>query len=110
LTEAPPRRKIISWACQVIISWPVAVFVGATAVASLRSLVFPQWHAWAGGIASLAFLLGGTTWARDGFWAPDGGYGTITFIVFLVWLVVTSVLLVLRSEAAEAPVPAGAAT
>ena len=100
----------LSWAAEVVITWPVAVLVGATAAAAFRSLVFPQWHAWAGGIAALLFLLGGTTWAKDGIWAPDGAYGIITFILFLVWLVVTSALLVRRAKAAEAPLAAQAST
>jgi hypothetical protein len=96
----------LSWAGEVVITWPVAALVGATAAATLRSLTFPQWHGWAGGIAALLFLLGGTTWAKDGFWAPDGAYGTITFLLFLAWLVVTSALLVRRAPAPEAPLAA----
>lgn len=100
----------LTWAAEVIITWPVAVLVGATAAAAFRSLVFPLWHAWAGGIAALLFLLGGTTWAKDGFWAPDGAYGTITFVLFLVWVVVTSSLLVSRAKAADAPLTAPIST
>lgn len=98
----------VIWAVEVVISWPVAVLVGATAAATLHSRIFPSWHGWAGGIAALLFLLGGTTWAKDGFWAPDGAYGTITFLLFLVWLTVTSALLVRRTPAAEAPLAAQA--
>lgn len=100
----------LTWAGEVVITWPVAVLVGATAAAALRSRIFPQWHAWADGIAALLFLLGGTTWAKDGFWAPDRAYGTITFLLFLAWLVVTSALLVRRAETAEAPLAARAST
>jgi len=98
------------WAGEVVIYWPVAVLVGATAAAAFRSRIFPPWHAWAGGIAALLFLLGGTTWAKDGFWAPDGAYGTIAFLLALAWLVVTSALLVRRAPAAEAPLAAQQST
>ncbi len=100
----------LSWSCQVVISWPVAVVVGATAAAAARSLVFPRWYALGSGVATVLFLLGGTTWAKDGFWAPDGPYGTITFLLFLVWLALTSVLLMRRPQAADAPLAARAAT
>lgn len=99
-----------TWAGQVVIAWPAAVLVGATAAAALRSAIFPEWYASAGGIAALLFLLGGTTWAKDGFWAPDGAYGTITFVVFLVWTLTTSVLLVRRVPVAALPQTATAAT
>lgn len=93
----------IFWAAEVVIAWPAAVLVGATAAAALRTRIFPQWYAGASGMAALAFLLGGTTWARDGFWAPDGAYGLLAFLVFLTWTLVTSVLLVRRAPVAELP-------
>jgi hypothetical protein len=52
-------------------------------------------------------VLGGTTWARDGFWAPDGAYGLVaTFLVFL-WIAVLSGFLVRKPSAALAPDRAG---
>jgi hypothetical protein len=48
-------------------------------------------------------LLGGTTWARDGFWAPDGAYSLVsTFPVFL-WIAVLSGFLVWKFSPAKAP-------
>jgi hypothetical protein len=55
--------------------------------------------------AALAILASGTTGARDGFWAPDGVYNAyITPIVFVVWLVVASALLLRRLLGTPAPV------
>jgi hypothetical protein len=52
----------------------------------------------AGVAAVLLVLAGGTTWASDGFWAPDGAYSRfISPIVALAWLAVVSGLLTMRS-------------
>jgi hypothetical protein len=38
--------------------------------------------AFAAGVAAVVLvLLGGTTWARSGFWAPDGGYAKISGLI-----------------------------
>jgi hypothetical protein len=43
-------------------------------------------------------LLGGTTWARNGFWAPDGMYSHgIAPAIEVIWIAVVSGLLVRRS-------------
>jgi hypothetical protein len=51
------------------------------------------------GVAALVLvLLGGTTWASDGFWAPDGAYlRFISPIIALAWITVISGLLTTRS-------------
>jgi hypothetical protein len=49
-------------------------------------------------------LLGTTTWAGDGFWAPDGGYSRfVPGPVMVVWLAVVSTFLVRRYSAATTP-------
>jgi hypothetical protein len=45
-------------------------------------------------------LLGGTTWATNGFWAPDGGYALISRIVLVAWIAVISGFLYMRSPSA----------
>jgi hypothetical protein len=45
-------------------------------------------------------LLGGTIWARDGFWAPDGGYATVSGIILYLWVAVVSGFLVMRRPSA----------
>jgi hypothetical protein len=57
------------------------------------------------GVATVVLvLLGGTTWASDGFWAPDGAYGLIAQIILFAWIAVLSGFLAMRSpSAARAP-------
>jgi hypothetical protein len=54
--------------------WALGAFVGATSIAGLRTDWFPDWLAWLGLLGTIVLLVGGTTWADDGFWAPDGAY------------------------------------
>jgi hypothetical protein len=35
-------------------------------------------------------LLGGTTWASDGFWAPAGAFALISRLAMVVWVAVLS--------------------
>ena len=53
------------------------------------------------GVAAVALtLLGGTTWMRNGFWAPDGDYSRfVSPIIGLVWVVIVSRVLLTRSPA-----------
>ena len=46
-------------------------------------------------------LLRATTWAGDGFWAPDGAYSRyISTFVALAWVAVVSGFLYMRSPSA----------
>jgi hypothetical protein len=54
----------------------------------------------AGVLAVVLVLLGGTTWATNGFWAPDGGYALISRIVLVSWIAVISGFLYMRSPSA----------
>ena len=61
--------------------------------------------AFAAGVAAVVLvLLGGTTWARDGFWAPDGGYALVSGLILYLWVAVVSGFLVMRGPStARAP-------
>ena len=59
----------------------------------------------AGGVL---LIVGATAWARDGFWSPTGGVSFICFIAFLVWTLVTSILLTMRMREAPASSPSAA--
>jgi hypothetical protein len=51
----------------------------------------------AAGVAAVVLvLLGGTTWANDGFWAPDGAYALISQIIVVAWIAVLSGFLAMR--------------
>ena len=98
----------LAYALGVLISFPVAVFIGATAIASWRSGVFPR--SWAGlsGVAAVIMVSGGGAIAHSGFYRPDGPWAFVTLIVFLVWTLVTSGWLVMRTHAEAVPAAAPA--
>jgi Domain of unknown function (DUF4386) len=73
--------------------------------ATLRTGLFPRWWGWLSGLAGLLLIIGATAWARDGFWSPTGGISYITFIAFLVWILVTSILLTMRMREGVASSP-----
>ena len=56
-----------------------------------------------GVVAVVLVLVGGTTWASDGFWAPDGAYAVIAQLVTFLWIAGLSGFLAARHSAAEAP-------
>ncbi len=98
----------LQWPLGVLITIPVASLALATSVAGMRAKVLPDWLAWVGTAAAIAFAIGSTTWSEgSGFWSPDGGYSMIIFFVFLGWTAVVSGVLVARP--AEAELPAAAA-
>jgi hypothetical protein len=91
------------WALVVLTSFPRAMLIMAW--------TFGLWRAgqisnglFAAGVAALVLvLLGGTTWLRGGFWAPDGAYSRLVSpIIGLVWVVVVSRVLLTRSPATRA--------
>jgi hypothetical protein len=102
----------LMWVCMVIISFPAAMLIMAGSFGLWRAGIISNALFGAGVAAVVLVLLGATTWAGDGFWAPDGAYSRfITPIIALAWVAVFSGLLVTRasstSRAAERqPVPA----
>jgi len=79
----------LTWALAVLTSFPRAMLI--------MSGTFGLWRAgrisnalFAAGVAGVVLgVLGGTTWLRGGFWAPDGGFTRfVSPIVLLLWVVV----------------------
>jgi hypothetical protein len=99
----------LSYSLGVLISFPVAVLIGATAIASRRTGLFPQWWTALSGVAAVVMISGGAALAHSGFYRPDGPWAFVTLIVFLVWTLVTSGWLVMRTHAEAAPKAAAAA-
>lgn len=98
----------LAWATSTLISFPVAALVFASGIGTWRSRLLPAWFGWASVVGALAILVSGTTWAADGFWAPDGLYNAyISPVIFIVWVVLLSVLLLrrLQPRAAEPGAP-----
>jgi hypothetical protein len=76
--------------------------------ATLRTGLFARWWGWLSVAGGVLLIVGATAWARDGFWSPTGGVSFICFIVFLVWVLVTSILLTMRMREAPASSPSAA--
>ena len=95
----------LSWVLIVIASFPAAMLIMAGTFGLWRAGIISNALFSAGVAAVVLVLLGGTTWGSDGIWAPDGAYSRfISPIIGLVWIVVISGLLTMRS-----PKTAGAA-
>ena len=95
----------LSWVLGVMSSFPAAMLIMAGTFGLWRAGIISNALFWAGVAAVVLLVLRGTTWASDGFWAPDGAYARfISLIVALAWVTVVSGLLVMRSSAtARAP-------
>ena len=94
----------LGWALTVVISYPAAMFVMSGAFGLWRAAIISTRFFWIGVAAVVLLVLGGTTWASDGFWAPDGAYALISQLIFIVWVAVLSGFLVMRQpSAARAP-------
>jgi hypothetical protein len=72
----------------------IAMFMIPMSAAALRSRTLPAWLGWSGLVIGVGNLL----WA----WLPTGGTSTPAEDFFILWLVVTSVILVRRSLARTA--------
>ena len=110
--EAPLQVKAfvdVAYSLQTLISFPIAVLIGATAIASWRAKLYPEWWTALSGAGAVVMVSGGGALSQSGFYRPDGPWAYVTLIVFLVWTLVTSGWLAVRAEAAEAPAAATAA-
>jgi hypothetical protein len=77
---------------------PAAAFVLAASVGVLRTGFLPAAVGWAGALLTLVLIVdvgGATAGASDDF-GPTGSYGVFTFLLFLVWTLVTSLFLFQR--------------
>jgi hypothetical protein len=89
---------ITSVVATTLIGFPVAALIYAVTIAVARSHMFPRWYVWLSGLAALALLFSGGAFAAKGFYSPTGGYSIISFIVFVVWVVLTAVLLMTETR------------
>ena len=92
----------------VVAAFPAAMLVMAGTF-GLRQAREISTGAFSAGIAAVVLvLLGGTTWANDGVWAPDGAYSRVIWpILALVWIAIVSGFLYVQSASTErAPQPA----
>lgn len=84
-----------------LFAWPLAALAGATALASLRTGIFPQWYGLASAAGTVWFVVAGFSWAREGFFEVDGAAVWVGMIAFLAWTLVTSVMLLQQAQARE---------
>jgi hypothetical protein len=87
----------LGWVLTVVLAFPTAMFVMSGAFGLWRAGIISKRFFAAGVTAVVLVLLGGTTWARNGFWAPDGAYALVSEVVWLAWIVVLSGFLTMRS-------------
>jgi hypothetical protein len=90
----------LGWALSVIVFFSAAMFVMAGSFGLRRAGIISKAAFGAGVAAVVLVLLGGTTWARDGFWAPDGAYALVSGFILYAWIAVVSGFLVMRRPAA----------
>jgi hypothetical protein len=99
----------LAFALTVISCFPAAMFVMSGAFGLSRAGIISKRFFSAGVAAVVLVLLGGTTWASDGFWAPDGAYALIAQIVLFLWIAVLSGFLAMRSPSTAGAPERGAA-
>ena len=92
-----------AWALGVLISFPRAMLIMSGVFGLWRAKLISNALFTAGVVAVVLGVLGGTTWLSSGLWAPDGAYSRfVSPILFLVWVVVVSRVLLTRSPATRA--------
>jgi hypothetical protein len=74
--------------------WTAAALAYATAFAVRRTKALPDWYGWLSVVAAILFALGGCALKDSGFFTITGGMGFISFIALIVWVALSSVLLV----------------
>jgi hypothetical protein len=91
------------WVLTVVLAFPTAMFVMSGAFGLRQARIISRRFFAAGVTAVVLVLLGGTTWAGNGFWAPDGAYALVSGLTWIVWIAVLSGFLVRRSSTVSGP-------
>jgi hypothetical protein len=94
----------VAWVCIVMSSFPRAMFIMAGTFGLWRAGMISNALFGVGVAAVVLVLLGGTTWATNGIWAPDGAYSRfISPIIGIAWIVVISGVLFKNPSASRVP-------
>ena len=78
----------IRFVAETFVNFPAAMLVGSVGVAAGGAT--RPWYRCFSLAGAVAFLVGGAAVARNGFFAPDGGYGFILFWLLPLWAAVTA--------------------
>ena len=73
-----------------------AGFYLAVSGAVVRTGFINRWWGWLSGLLALWAIVSSTAWSRDGLWSPDEA-GFVSFVAFLVWVLGTSILLLMKT-------------
>lgn len=73
--------------------FPLAVLLAAFAIVAIRSGGLPRWLGWAAAVISVALIAGAAVGSAD-FQSEWAG---LPFLFFMLWTLVTSVILILRA-------------
>ena len=96
--QATSALNDLSWVLTVVLSFPAAMLIMSGTFGLWRAGMISNTYFSAGVAAVVLVVLGGTTWASSGFWAPDGAYTRfITPIIGLAWIAIVSWFLVARA-------------
>jgi hypothetical protein len=76
--------------------FPDALIAFAIAFGSLAAAVFARWYGWVTVVAGLIFVSGAADLARSGFFSVQGDHWFYVLIVYTVWILLTSALLLTR--------------
>jgi hypothetical protein len=100
----------LAWVLTVILAFPTAMFVMSGAFGLWRAEIISKRFFAAGVTAVVLVLLGGTTWASNGFWAPDGAYALVSEVAWIVWIAVLSGFLLRRPSTVSTPATSAASS
>lgn len=76
--------------------------VAATATALSSGGVFSAWYRWISGVVGILAILGGISVKVSGFFSPTGGGSAISGLALLVWVLLSSVLMLMPRPGANA--------
>jgi hypothetical protein len=94
----------LTWALLVLSSFPIAMVIMSGSFGLWRAGILSSRGFALGVTAMVLLLLRATTWAGDGFWAPDGAYSQyVAPTVVALWILgISRVLLSQKPAAAKA--------
>ena len=96
----------LTWFVYGRLFWTASALALATVLAARRTKVFPEWYAWLTLVAAVLLVLGAFSEKSAGFFSPSGGMPVITFLAVIVWVLISSILLVQKTPDAPMRAPA----